>query len=150
MDWVAYLHAFLSLPRFRGHTFVGMAHSGSCTVWYALSLPTRTVPPAAEHDLRLADCRIHVLTKFARAYPHALILTEPTIMFPSMSPKDPRSIHGAANVRGARAKRDVWASRKELRHWLTQRGRSVWSRWDPRVLDLYVVCAFVCVEGTTG
>jgi len=119
MDWAVYLNAFLALPRFRGHTIVGMGHSGACTIW------------------------IHALTKFAPAhYPHALIFLEPTVMFPSMSPTDPRSIHGAANIRGARAKRDVWASRKELRHWLTQRGRTIWTRWDPRALDLYVEHAF--------
>ncbi|KAG6332973.1 hypothetical protein ID866_6116 [Astraeus odoratus] len=35
-----------------------------------------------------------------------------------MDPKDPRSIHGAANVRGALAKRDRWSSREEARRWL--------------------------------
>lgn len=85
------------------------------------------------------DARVHTLTKFTPVYPYALILLEPTVMFPSMSPTDPRSIHGAANVRGARTKRDTWTSRAEFRDWLTKSGRSIWSRWDPRVLDLYVV-----------
>ena len=39
-------------------------------------------------------------------------------MFPGMPPTDPRSIHGAANVRGALAKRDRWANREEAKLWL--------------------------------
>ncbi|KAH0826887.1 Alpha/Beta hydrolase protein [Lanmaoa asiatica] len=118
MDFAAYLHAFLALPRFRGHNVVGMGHSGSCTVW------------------------VHALTKFAHVQLNALILLEPTLMFPFMSPTDPRMIHGAANVRGALAKRDTWPSRTELKRWLTTNGKSIWNRWDPRVLDLYVEHAF--------
>ncbi|KAN0076730.1 hypothetical protein V8E55_010585 [Tylopilus felleus] len=126
MDIAAYLHAFLSLPRWRGHTVVGMGNSGSCTIW------------------------VHTLTKFTPVYPYALILLEPTVMFPSMSPTDPRSIHGAANVRGARTKRDTWTSRAEFRDWLTKSGRSIWSRWDPRVLDLYVEHGFEDVVTQDG
>ena len=62
-------------------------------------------------------------------------------MFPSMSPTDPRSIHGAANVRGACAKRDTWPSRAEFKRWATTMGKSIWARWDPRMFDLYVVRA---------
>lgn len=143
MDFAAYLNAFLSLPRFRGHNLIGMGHSGSCTVWYAtLFLPDF---PSQCLTMNTNDRRVHALTKFAHMHPRALILLEPTIMFPFMSPTDPRSIHGAANVRGALAKRDTWPSRTELRHWLTRGGKNIWSRWDPRVLDLYVVC-----PGPTG
>jgi len=39
-------------------------------------------------------------------------------MFPGMPPTDPRSIHGAANVRGALSKRDRWANREEAKLWL--------------------------------
>ncbi|KAF8552929.1 hypothetical protein OG21DRAFT_1464978 [Imleria badia] len=126
MDIAAYLHAFLSLPHFRGHDVVGMGHSGSCTIW------------------------VHALTKFTPAYPNALILLEPTLMFPSMPPTDPRSIHGAANVRGARIKRDTWSSRAEFKRWLTTSGKSIWARWDPRVLDLYVEHAFEEVVTSEG
>ncbi|KAF8447216.1 Alpha/Beta hydrolase protein [Boletus edulis BED1] len=126
VDIAAYLHAFLSLPRFRGHNIVGMGHSGGCTVW------------------------VRALTMFTSVYPNALILLEPTLMFPFMSPTDPRSIHGAANVRGARAKRDTWSSRAEFRHWLATGGKSIWSRWDPRVLDLYVEHALEEVVSSEG
>jgi len=126
MDMAAYLHAFLSLPRFRGHNVVGMGHSGSCAVW------------------------VYALTKFTPAYPNALILLEPTVMFPSMSPTDPRSIHGAANVRGARAKRDTWSSRAEFKRWAMTTGKSIWARWDPRMLELYVEHAFEEVMSSEG
>jgi len=126
MDMAAYLHAFLSLPRFRGHNIVGMGHSGSCTVW------------------------VHALTKFTPGYPYALILLEPTVMFPSMSPTDPRSIHGISNVRGARAKRDTWPSRAEFKHWVTTMGKSIWARWDSRILDLYVEHALEEVVTSEG
>lgn len=39
-------------------------------------------------------------------------------MFPGMPPTDPRSIHGAANVRGALSKRDRWANREDAMLWL--------------------------------
>ncbi|KAG8218013.1 Alpha/Beta hydrolase protein [Butyriboletus roseoflavus] len=126
MDFAAYLNAFLSLTRFRGHNVVGMGHSGSSTVW------------------------VHALTKFAHVYPRALILVEPTLMFPFMSPTDLRSIHGAANVRGALAKRDTWPSRTELKRWLTTSGKGLWVRWDPRVLDLYMEHAFEEVAISEG
>lgn len=93
------------------------------------------------------DRRVQALTKFAHVYPNALILLEPTLMFPFMSPTDPRSIHGAANVRGALAKRDTWPSRTELRRWLVTSSKSIWARWDPRVLDLYVVRVNVWMGG---
>lgn len=97
------------------------------------------------------NVRVHALTKFTPAYPNALMLLEPTVMFPSMSPTDPRSIHGAANVRGARAKRDTWPSRAEFKRWVRTMGKSIWARWDPRILDLYVVCTSVQrSESVTG
>lgn len=96
MDLSAYLNAFLSIPPLRGHRVVGVAHSGSSTFW------------------------VHALTilKNAHSHPFALIFMEPTIMFPGMPPTDPRSIHGAANVRGALSKRDRWANREEAKLWL--------------------------------
>jgi hypothetical protein len=60
-------------------------------------------------------------------------------MFPSLSPTDRRSIHGAANVRGALAKRDRWNSRADARRWLLDSEKGVWTKWDERVLDLFVV-----------
>jgi len=127
MDCSAHLNSFLSLPRFQGHTVVGMGYSGSCTMW------------------------IHALTKFAPPkYPTALILLEPTIMFPSLSAADRRAIHGAANVRGALAKQDRWASRADFRQWLATRGKRIWGRWDPRVLDLYVEYALEEVAVTSS
>ncbi|KAG9313296.1 hypothetical protein JVU11DRAFT_5600 [Chiua virens] len=125
MDFAVYLNAFLTLPRFRGHDMIGFGHSGGCAVW------------------------VQTLTKFAHAYPNALILSEPTLMFPGMSPDDPRSLHGAANVRGARVKRDTWSSRTEFKKWVTKSGRSIWARWDPRVFDIFVEHGLeeVTVEG---
>ncbi|KIJ63501.1 hypothetical protein HYDPIDRAFT_112921 [Hydnomerulius pinastri MD-312] len=122
-DYAAYLSAFLSSPPLRGHSVVGIAHSGSCTAW------------------------VHALTKLANPtiahkHPHALVLLEPTLMFPSLSPTDPRSIHGAANVRGALAKRDRWSSRADVKRWLVGSGKGVWAKWDKRALDLFVEYAF--------
>lgn len=94
------------------------------------------------------NARVQALTKFTPVYPNALILLEPTLMFPSMSPTDPRWIHGAANVRGAGAKRDAWLSRAEFKHWLATSGKSIWARWDPRVLDLYIVRASISTGET--
>ncbi|KAG2158770.1 uncharacterized protein EDB93DRAFT_1100392 [Suillus bovinus] len=83
----------------------GKAMCWSCTLWiFALtSIPTSLTPIA-------------------------LIMVEPTLMFPSLTPTDPRSIHGAANVRGFDEVVDG------------QQG--VWRKWDKRVLDLYVRCGF--------
>ncbi|KIM55410.1 hypothetical protein SCLCIDRAFT_298120 [Scleroderma citrinum Foug A] len=96
MDLSAYLNAFLSIPPLRGHRVVGVAHSGSSTFW------------------------IHALTilKNSHSHPFAIIFMEPTVMFPGMPPTDPRSIHGAANVRGALSKRDRWANREDAMLWL--------------------------------
>ncbi|KAH7883452.1 Alpha/beta hydrolase fold-1 [Phlebopus sp. FC_14] len=130
-DYAAYLVAFLNSPHLRGRTVVGLGHSGSCTVW------------------------VHALTQFPfphhhhhhHHHLHSLILIEPTLMFPSMSPEDPRSIHGASNVRGALAKRDHWGSRQEARRWLVGNGaRGVWAKRDTRVLDLFVEYAFEDVK----
>ncbi|KAF9220132.1 hypothetical protein BS17DRAFT_739673 [Gyrodon lividus] len=130
LDYAIYLDAFLSSPPLRAHSVVGMAHSGSCTVWvHALTKLTKTSP---------------------HAHPHALILLEPTLMFPSLSPSDPRSIHGAANVRGALAKRDKWSSRADARRWLVGNGKGVWTRWDKSVLDLFVEYAFEDVSSAEG
>ncbi|KAF8835770.1 hypothetical protein BDN67DRAFT_937612 [Paxillus ammoniavirescens] len=130
LDCAIYLNAFLSSPALRGHSVVGMAHSGSCTVW------------------------VHALTKFAgtssHKHPHALILLEPTLMFPSLSPTDPRSIHGAANVRGALAKRDKWSSRADARRWLIGNGKGLWAKWDKNALDLFVEYAFEDVSSSEG
>ncbi|KAF9242021.1 Alpha/beta hydrolase fold-1 [Melanogaster broomeanus] len=127
LDYAVYLNAFLASPPLRAHDVVGMAHSGSCTVW------------------------VHALTKFPNAPSvHALILLEPTLMFPSLSPTDRRSIHGAANVRGALAKRDRWSSRADARRWLLENGKGVWTKWDERVLDLFMEYAFEDVSSSEG
>ncbi|KAG2136778.1 Alpha/beta hydrolase fold-1 [Suillus cothurnatus] len=113
-----YLQAFLSTPSLKSSTVVGIAHSGSCTFWiFALT----SMPPS--------------LTPFA------LIMVEPTLMFPSLTPTDPRSIHGAANVRGSLAKRDRWPDRETLMKWLVG-GKGVWRKWDKRVLSSYVRYGF--------
>lgn len=117
-DFALYLRAFLSTPSLKSSTVVGVAHSGSCTLWiFALT----SMPPS--------------LTPFA------LIMVEPTLMFPSLTPTDPRSIHGAANVRGSLAKRDRWMDREALTRWLVG-GKGVWRKWDKRVLSGYVRYGF--------
>ena len=98
-------------------------------------------------------------------------------MFPGMPPTDPRSIHGAANVRGALAKHDRWANREEAKLWLLgiknnvsekrspgseiervgvkkkdhdksgNKGKTIWSKWDNRALALYVVCGAINRRG---
>lgn len=117
-DIALYLQAFLSTPSLKSSTVVGIAHSGSCTLWiFALT----SMPPS--------------LTPFA------LVMIEPTLMFPSLTPTDPRSIHGAANVRGSLAKRDRWTDREALTKWLVG-GKGVWRKWDKRVLSSYVRYGF--------
>jgi hypothetical protein len=117
-DFALYLQAFLSTPSLESSAVVGIAHSGSCTLWiFALT----SMPPS--------------LTPFA------LIMVEPTLMFPSLTPTDPRSIHGAANVRGSLAKRDRWTDREALTRWLVG-GKGVWRKWDKRVLSGYVRYGF--------
>ncbi|KAG2753482.1 hypothetical protein P692DRAFT_20828975 [Suillus brevipes Sb2] len=107
-DFALYLRAFLSTPSLESNTVVGIAHSGSCTLWiFALT----SMPPS--------------LTPFA------LIMVEPTLMFPSLTPTDPRSIHGAANVRGSLAKHDRWTDMEALTR-----------KWDKRVLSGYVRYGF--------
>jgi len=117
-DIALYLQAFLSTPSLQSSTVVGIAHSGSCTLWI---LALTSIPPS--------------LTPFA------LIMVEPTLMFPSLTPTDPRSIHGAANVRGSLAKRDRWTDREALTKWLVG-GKGVWRKWDKRVVDDYVRYGF--------
>ena len=39
----------------------------------------------------------------------------------------------------AKGRKDIWPSRAAAREWFAK--RLPWRRWDPRVLDLYVVCA---------
>ncbi|KAL4079050.1 hypothetical protein J3A83DRAFT_4367769 [Scleroderma citrinum] len=151
MDLSAYLNAFLSLPQLQGHRVVGVAHSGSSTIWiYAWTILERS-----------------------HSHPFAIVFIEPTLMFPGMLPTDPRVIHGAANVRGALVKRDRWSNREEARQWLLgikqdrtrkqgtrenatkceevkkrsnsnskNKGKGIWSRWDDRALALYVEYAF--------
>lgn len=126
IDIALYLEAFLSTPSLKSSTVVGIAHSGSCTLWiFALA----SMPPS--------------LTPFA------LIMIEPTLMFPSLTPTDPRSIHGAANVRGSLAKRDRWTDREALIKWLLG-GKGVWRKWDKRVLSSYVKYGFEEVESEVG
>ncbi|KAG2340095.1 hypothetical protein BDR05DRAFT_890505 [Suillus weaverae] len=117
-DIALYLQAFLSSPSLESSTVVGIAHSGSCTLW------------------------IFALTSMHPSLtPFALIIVEPTLMFPSLTPTDPRSIHGAANVRGSLAKRDRWTDREALTRWLMG-GKGVWRKWDKRVLNGYVRYGF--------
>ncbi|KAG1744748.1 hypothetical protein EDB19DRAFT_1694117 [Suillus lakei] len=117
-DISLYLQAFLSTPSLKSSTVVGVAHSGSCTLWiFALT----SIPPSL--------------------MPFALIMVEPTLMFPSLTPTDPRSIHGATNVRGSLAKRDRWTDRNALMKWLVG-GKGVGRKWDKRVLSGYVRYGF--------
>ncbi|KAG1871751.1 Alpha/beta hydrolase fold-1 [Suillus subalutaceus] len=103
-DISLYLQAFLSTPLLKSSTVVGIAHSGSCTLWiFALT----SMPPS--------------LTPFA------LIMVEPTLMFPSLTPTDPRSIHGAAN-----------GNVDEV----VGGGKGVWRKWDKRVLSSYLRYGF--------
>jgi len=78
-----------------------------------------------------------------------MVMVEPTLMFPSLSPTDPRSIHGAANVRGSPTKRDRWSDREALGKWLVG-GKGVWRKWDKRVLSSYVQHGFEEVDGEGG
>lgn len=43
-----------------------------------------------------------------------------------------------------RARQDVWPSRAAAREWFA--AQEPWSRWDARVLDLYVVRALLSVR----
>ncbi|KIK26383.1 hypothetical protein PISMIDRAFT_95008 [Pisolithus microcarpus 441] len=116
MDISTYLNAFLSIKQLQNHLVVGIAHSGSCTSWtHALTLLDRTHP-----------------------HPFALVFIEPTLIFPGLPPTDFRIIRGAANVRGVLAKRDKWSNRREAKRWLLAGRTTVWSKWDDRVLDLFV------------
>ncbi|KAG1732564.1 hypothetical protein EDB19DRAFT_1733407 [Suillus lakei] len=117
-DISLYLQAFLSTPSLKSSTVVGVAHSGSCTLWiFALT----SMPPSLA--------------------PFALIMVESTLMFPSLTPTDPHSIHGAANIRGSLAKCDRWTDRNALMKWLVG-GKGVWRKWDKRVLSGYVRYGF--------
>jgi len=76
-------------------------------------------------------------------------MVEPTLMFPSLSPTDPRSIHGAANVRGSLAKRDRWPNREALEKWLVG-GKRIWRKWDKRVLSRHIRYGFEEVNDMGG
>ncbi|KAG1731869.1 Alpha/Beta hydrolase protein [Suillus paluster] len=117
-DFALYLRAFLSSPWLNTSSVVGIPHSGSCTLWILALASTNPCPT-----------------------PFALVMIEPTLMFPSLSPTDPRSIHGAANVRGCLAKRDRWENMEALVKWLVG-GKGVWRKWDERVLSTYVQHGF--------
>ncbi|KAG0697843.1 Alpha/Beta hydrolase protein [Suillus ampliporus] len=125
-DFALYLQAFLSSPLLKTNSVVGIAHSGSCTLWIFALASTNPCPT-----------------------PFALIMVEPTLMFPSLSSTDPRSIHGAANVRRSLAKRDRWSNRETLMKWLVG-GKGVWRKWDERVLSTYVRYGFEEVDESAG
>ncbi|OJA12629.1 hypothetical protein AZE42_04471 [Rhizopogon vesiculosus] len=125
-DFESYLRAFLSSPSLKNSSVVGIAHSGSCTAWVLALTSIHTCPT-----------------------PVGIILVEPTLMFPSLSPTDPRSIHGAANVRGSLTKRDRWPNREALEKWLIG-GKGVWRKWDKRVLSSYIRYGFEEVDDLGG
>lgn len=151
----SYQRSWTLLPIYTPFCHCRISEGTTSSVWRTRALalygtPLVPVPSSlwnAEHNH--VGARVQALTRFTPVYPNALILVEPTVMFPSMSPTDPRSIHGAANVRGALAKRDRWPSRAEFKRWLATSGKSIWGRWDPRVLDLYVVRACVRRDETS-
>ncbi|KAG0694939.1 hypothetical protein DFH29DRAFT_296435 [Suillus ampliporus] len=87
------------------------AHSGCCTLQILALTSTRPLPT-----------------------PFTLITVEPTLVF---YPTDPRSIHGAANVRGSLAKRDRWPNREALVKWLAG-WKGAWREWDERALSSQV------------
>lgn len=61
------------------------------------------------------------------------------IVEPMLSPEGPQHLAAlrSALVKGAYERRDVWADRSQAMAALRRRDRT--KRWDPRVLDLYVV-----------
>lgn len=68
----------------------------------------------------------------------SLILVEPTMMTrETMKEFSKNATMMMRSVEVAKSKRDIWPSREAAHEWMSH--RSPWKRWDPRVLEAYVV-----------
>ncbi|EGO00611.1 hypothetical protein SERLA73DRAFT_178461 [Serpula lacrymans var. lacrymans S7.3] len=123
MDYGIMLRHFLSSSHVSGRRLVGIAHSGSATAWVLAS---------RNYKLPL----------------EGMILVEPTLILPPLSPEDPRVVRGIANEKGVVARRDRWSSRDELASYLSV--RHPWRKWDSRIFQIYLDHAFMTVETDDG
>ncbi|KAH7912724.1 Alpha/Beta hydrolase protein [Hygrophoropsis aurantiaca] len=120
MDYADMLRHFLATSFVKNHNIIVIAHSGSSTSWVFANRTAGRLP----------------LT--------ALILVEPTLMFPGMAPDDHRITRGNANVKGVLTRRDRWKDRESTLKYLSV--RHPWKKWDPRVLQLHLDHGFMTVS----
>lgn len=71
-----------------------------------------------------------------------LILVESTMMTPKVATGEEMRIRLSRMMVLSSSKRDNWKSKKDAL--LYFQNKRPWSKWDPRVLSLYVVCKFHC------
>ena len=68
----------------------------------------------------------------------SLILVEPTMMTRNtMKEFSKNATMMVRSVEAVKSKKDIWPSREAAREWMSH--RSPWKRWDPRVLEVYLV-----------
>jgi len=111
-----------------------------------LAQPQRSVFFLVHQVLSLIH--ISVLTA-AEFYPNlasvgiiGLILVESTMMTAQMATRKEMEARWSRMTILSSSKRDNWKSRKDALQYF--QNRRPWSKWDPRVLSLYIVCSSYC------
>jgi len=118
---------------FRKRNLVGIGHSlGANAMWALLSMTRSLILSVLTNLLRLLLQHLKPIMPFS-----SIIIVEPMI-----SPAGPQHLKKLRSmlVKGAYERRDVWPDLEQAMSALKKRDRT--KGWDPRVLDLFVVCTF--------
>lgn len=164
MDFSSYLNAFLSIPQLRGHKVVGIAHSGSSTPWaHAFTLldhdhphpfalifiePVLMFPGMSSTDPRVVHSTANMRgalgkrdkwTNRAEAKRWLLGIQGKSPMVGRDKQRD-IDINGSPKWTGS-GSRSVESVNRNIRNTNGNgkaRGKTLWSNWDDRALDLFV------------
>ncbi|KAI6029092.1 hypothetical protein BKA83DRAFT_4214373 [Pisolithus microcarpus] len=162
MDFTSYLDAFLSIPQLQGHRVVGIAHSGSSTPWtnvftllkqrthphpFALLFiePVLMFPGMSSTDPRVAHSNANMRGSLAKRdkWSNRAEAKRWLLGIQGSGPEGQRrqrrdiDISGGAKQRESQSQ-NVGSGRGKSINNGKARGKTLWSKWDGRVLDLFV------------
>ncbi|KAI5994756.1 Alpha/beta hydrolase family-domain-containing protein [Pisolithus albus] len=156
MDISTYLNAFLSIKQLQNHMVVGIAHSGSCTAWtHALTLldrthphpfalvfiePTLIFPGLPPTDFRMIHGAANVRGVLAKRDKWSNRAEAKRWLLGTKN-GDPEDLPGKQRGGGSlgRPESQSYLGKNANQTGNGDAGRTtVWSKWDDRVLDLFV------------
>ncbi|KAI6100606.1 hypothetical protein F5141DRAFT_308717 [Pisolithus sp. B1] len=162
MDFTSYLNAFLSIPQLQGHRVVGVAHSGSSTPWtnvftlfkrrshphpFALLFiePVIMFPGMSSNDPRVAHSNANMRGSLAKRdkWSSRAEAKRWLLGIQGNRPKDQGDQRRDIDISGNAKQREgqgqnVGSGHKKRTGNGKAKAKTPWSKWDDRVLDLFV------------